>query len=78
MSEADRIAWLQNTASAPRVQGGATTRVGLYEPLLPYAVIFGPEDSWVELIGQRIEGSPTWRSGCRRSGGSGWATWSRR
>ncbi|MDO4785160.1 MAG: DUF2207 domain-containing protein, partial [Propionibacteriaceae bacterium] len=47
MAEANRIAWLQNALDAP-AQGDV---VKLYEPLLPYAIIFGVEDSWRRLIG---------------------------
>lgn len=47
MAEANRIAWLQNALDAP----GQGDFVKLYEPLLPYAIIFGAEDSWRRLIG---------------------------
>lgn len=52
MSEQDRIAWLQNAQSAPRVKQGDATLVTLYEPLLPYALIFGMEDTWTKVIGE--------------------------
>lgn len=53
MAEADRIAWLQNALDAPRI--AASDREGslvrLYEPLLPYAIIFGAEKTWGDLLG---------------------------
>ncbi|AQP47882.1 hypothetical protein BW730_10645 [Tessaracoccus aquimaris] len=52
MSEADRIAYLQGTDTAPRVARGDQTLIKLYEPLLPYSVIFGLEESWGRLIGE--------------------------
>jgi hypothetical protein len=55
MAEADRIAWLQGVTTAPRVDGEAGTLVRLYERLLPYAVIFGVEDSWARLLGRQAE-----------------------
>lgn len=59
MAEADRIAWLQSAASAPRVQAmDAATIVSLYEPLLPYALIFGVEKTWSQLIGDHVQRLP--------------------
>ncbi|MBK7820681.1 MAG: DUF2207 domain-containing protein [Tessaracoccus sp.] len=52
MAEADRIAWLQGVTTAPRVDGDGRSLVRLYERLLPYAVIFGVEDSWAQLLGR--------------------------
>lgn len=62
LSEADRIAWLQSTETAPRVADGSQTRIKLYEPLLPYAVIFGLEGSWAALLGDASDGlpAPSW------------------
>ncbi len=53
LAEADRIGWLQNAVDAPRVGGPGADRalVRLYEPLLPYAIIFGVEDTWRDLLG---------------------------
>ncbi|MDO5682472.1 MAG: DUF2207 domain-containing protein [Propionibacteriaceae bacterium] len=53
MSEANRIAWLQGVESSPIV--GREDHAGLvkiYEPLLPYAVIFGLEKSWTAVLGE--------------------------
>lgn len=52
MAEADRIAWMQNAVDAPRVSGPDDgSLVKLYEPLLPYAIIFGAEDTWRQALG---------------------------
>lgn len=58
LSEAERIRFLQGTDTAPRVGSGDATTIKLYEPLLPYAVIFGLEDSWGRLIGDHGAVSP--------------------
>lgn len=52
MAERDRIAYLQNVASAPRTEGDGGALIKLYEPLLPYAVIFGMEDTWASVLGE--------------------------
>lgn len=53
MAEAGRISWLQNAVDAPRITGpdDSGTLVKLYEPLLPYAIIFGVERTWQQLLG---------------------------
>lgn len=56
-SEANRIAWLQNAATAPRED----ERVHLYERLLPYAIIFGAERSWSQLTGDMYDRFPELR-----------------
>lgn len=67
MAEADRIAWLQGVQSAPRVSAdNHEALVKLYEPLLPYAVIFGHEKTWSELLGEHEKALPetsSWLSG---------------
>lgn len=57
MAEADRIAWLQNAADAPRLADGDRegSLVRLYEPLLPYAIIFGAERTWTQVLGSLYE-----------------------
>lgn len=53
MSEANRIAWLQGVDSAPVVRADDhAVLVKLYEPLLPYAIIFGQEKSWTAVLGE--------------------------
>lgn len=60
MAEADRIAWMQNAVDAPRVSGPDDgSLVKLYEPLLPYAIIFGVEDTWRQALGDRYDLAPT-------------------
>lgn len=59
LAEADRIAWLQNVESAPRVSADThEALVKLYEPLLPFAVIFGREKTWSELLGEHEKALP--------------------
>ncbi|MCW5954094.1 MAG: DUF2207 domain-containing protein, partial [Propionibacteriaceae bacterium] len=57
MAEAGRISWLQNAVDAPRISGpdDSGTLVKLYEPLLPYAIIFGVEQTWQQLLGSLFE-----------------------
>lgn len=64
MAEKDRIEFLQS------VKGADTSRQGvvkLYEKLLPYAVIFKLEKSWLNELSRYYEysdvGEPTWYSG---------------
>lgn len=54
MAEANRISWLQNALDAPTEHD----YVKLYEPLLPYAIIFGVEDSWRRIIGGLYDSFP--------------------
>jgi hypothetical protein len=59
MAEADRIAWMQNAVDAPRVSGpDDTSLVDLYEPLLPYAIIFGVENTWRQALGTLYDLAP--------------------
>ena len=53
MAEAGRIAYLQSTKEAPRIAGSDDQQlVRLYEPLLPWAIIFGAEKTWSDLLGR--------------------------
>ncbi|MGV8846339.1 DUF2207 family protein [Tessaracoccus sp.] len=58
-SEANRIAWLQNAETAPREDD----RIHLYERLLPWAIIFGAERSWVQLLGTMYNQFPELHTG---------------
>ncbi len=59
MAEADRIAWMQNAIDAPRrADGTAGSLVDLYEPLLPYAIIFGVENTWRQALGDLYDLRP--------------------
>jgi Predicted membrane protein (DUF2207) len=66
LAEKDRIRTLQAVSGAERVEGaGSTTMIALYEELLPFAVIWGIEDSWIkELIGRavQLDTLPEWLS----------------
>ncbi len=59
MAEADRIAWMQNAVDAPRVAGPDDgSLIDLYEPLLPYAIVFGVEDTWRQALGDLYRLAP--------------------
>ena len=64
MAEKDRLAFLQSVNGADTTTNGI---VKLYEKLLPYAVLFGMEKSWLKTLGQYYEqegvSSPIWYSG---------------
>ncbi|MBQ1344716.1 DUF2207 domain-containing protein [Candidatus Saccharibacteria bacterium] len=64
MAEKDRLAFLQSVDGADTTANGI---VKLYEKLLPYAVLFGMEKSWLKTLGQYYEqegvSSPIWYSG---------------
>ena len=63
MAEAERIAWMQNAVDAPRVKGPDDgSLVDLYEPLLPYAIAFGAENTWRQALGDLYQLAPE-RSG---------------
>ena len=60
MAEADRIKFLQSTKGADTSPKGI---VNLYEKLLPYACLFGLEESWLDALGKyckEINYSPSW------------------
>ena len=65
MAEEDRIRVLQSVDGADRIADGENSKVKLYEKLLPYAMIFGLEKTWLkELAAQYPEGtSPDWYYG---------------
>ena len=63
MAEADRIKFLQSVKGADTSASGI---VKLYEKLLPYACLFGLEESWLDAFGKyckEIDYSPTWYGG---------------
>ena len=65
MAEEDRMRVLQSVDGADRTVDGENSKVKLYEKLLPYAMIFGLEKTWLkELAAQYPEGvSPDWYYG---------------
>ena len=52
MAEADRLKFLQSVKGADTT---ATGVVNLYEKLLPYAAVFGLEESWLNEMKQYCE-----------------------
>ena len=64
MAEADRLKFNQSVKGAPTSAKGI---VSLYEKLLPYAIIFGEEDSWMSELNKYYEENPKiehgWYSG---------------
>jgi hypothetical protein len=50
LAEADRIKILQSVKGAERLEEIGESRVKLYERLLPYAVLFGIEKSWLHVL----------------------------
>ncbi len=67
-AEADRIRMLQSPQGAERVAVDTTDRaqmLKIYEPLLPYAVVFGQEKQWSEQLAVLYgdNGRPDWYVG---------------
>ena len=63
MAEKERLEFNQSTKNAPKDEQGT---VKLYEKLLPYACMFGLEESWLEEIQKYYENlnySPDWYDG---------------
>ena len=63
MAEKERLEFNQSTKNAPKDEKGT---VKLYEKLLPYACMFGLEESWLEEIQKYYENlnySPDWYNG---------------
>lgn len=55
ISEAERIRWMSSVATAPRDE---ESRLILYEKLLPWAIVFGAEDSWRKALGSMYSRFP--------------------
>jgi hypothetical protein len=66
LAEADRLRMLQGADTAEKVdRAGATRMVHLYETLLPYAVVWSIDESWIaQLVGNSIDldAAPEWLS----------------
>lgn len=63
VAEADRLQMLQSYSGAERRQDGAVDVIHLYERLLPYAMLFGMEDEWGEVLEgayARAQRGPDW------------------
>ena len=73
MAEAERLAFNQSVGGAMR---DAHDRVVLYERLLPYAVMFGLEKSWGEVLNavyQEADCVPAWYFGAQAFNASSFA-----
>ncbi|WP_311244759.1 DUF2207 domain-containing protein [Microbacterium sp. WCS2018Hpa-23] len=50
VAEADRLQMLQSYSGAERRQDGSASVIVVYERLLPYAMLFGMEDEWGQVL----------------------------
>lgn len=55
VAEADRLRMLQSYSGAERRQDGAVDVIVLYERLLPYAMLFGMEKQWGDVLESAYE-----------------------
>ncbi|PRA82220.1 DUF2207 domain-containing protein [Microbacterium sp. MYb66] len=63
VAEADRLRMLQSYRGAERRQDGSADVIHVYERLLPYAMLFGMEREWGDVLEQaytREQHGPTW------------------
>ncbi|MBQ3305845.1 DUF2207 domain-containing protein [Candidatus Saccharibacteria bacterium] len=60
MAEKDRLKFLQSVKGAPKDDKGI---VKLYEKLLPYACLFGLEDSWMGTLNRYYQMDPAYQPG---------------
>ncbi|GAA4189173.1 hypothetical protein GCM10022219_04420 [Microbacterium oryzae] len=64
VAEADRLRMLQSAEGAERTRDGDVDVVRLYERLLPYAMLFGEEKQWAEVLEVRYRDAaitaPVW------------------
>ncbi|MDO4868343.1 MAG: DUF2207 domain-containing protein [bacterium] len=64
LAEADRIKILQSVKGAERLEEIGESRVKLYERLLPYAILFGIEKSWLHVLSIEYgNAAPSWYDG---------------
>ncbi|REJ04473.1 DUF2207 domain-containing protein [Microbacterium bovistercoris] len=66
LAEADRIRMLQSYTGAERRSDGEVDIIVLYERLLPYAMLFGLEKEWAEVLEvqyERAGSAPGWYAG---------------
>ncbi|MDR6868303.1 putative membrane protein YgcG [Microbacterium resistens] len=66
LAEADRIRMLQSYRGAERREDGGADVIVLYERLLPYAMLFGLEKEWGEVLAveyERLRHEPDWYTG---------------
>ena len=79
VAEADRLRMLQSVQGAERYRSGSVELVHLYERLLPYAMLFGLERSWgqvLEVAYQSSGSNPVWMGGYSSGFGSNLASFS--
>ncbi len=50
VADADRLRMLQSYSGAERRQDGTADVIHVYERLLPYAILFGMEDEWGDVL----------------------------
>jgi uncharacterized membrane protein YgcG len=63
VAEEDRLRMLQSYRGAERRQDGDVDVIHLYERLLPYAMLFGMEDEWGDVLERaytRAQHGPAW------------------
>ncbi|MDQ0644119.1 DUF2207 domain-containing protein [Microbacterium murale] len=66
VAEADRLRMLQSYSGAERRSDGSVDVIHVYERLLPYAILFGQENEWGEVLEvtyAREQQSPGWIDG---------------
>lgn len=66
VAEADRLRMLQSYSGAERRADGTADVIHLYERLLPYAILFGMESEWADVLEQaytREERGAAWMGG---------------
>lgn len=66
VAEADRLRMLQSYTGAERRSDGSIDVVHIYERLLPYAVLFGQEREWSQVLSvayDAVEVTPSWYYG---------------
>ena len=64
LAEADRIKFLQSVKGAERLEEIGESRVKLYERLLPYAILFSIEKSWLHVLSIEYgNAAPGWYDG---------------
>ncbi|MCS3843539.1 DUF2207 domain-containing protein [Microbacterium sp. AK031] len=66
VAEADRLRMLQSYSGAERRSDGSVDVIHVYEKLLPYAILFGQEREWGEVLEvsyAREQQSPGWIDG---------------
>ncbi|HCS62010.1 MAG TPA: DUF2207 domain-containing protein [Microbacterium sp.] len=66
VAEADRLQMLQSYTGAERRSDGSVDVIHVYEKLLPYAILFGQENEWGEVLEHAYssaQSTPSWTDG---------------